>query len=150
MSTPPRRPSLAIRLAMTSLSLKAQGPADFTPAYLKLRLAGNASSEIEITGAVPRSLAPLGAIALDASSGAVLRTQLPGARDANHATLATLYTSHFGEFGNAAVQWLYFLLGLGGAFLFSRFVAPKSACRITVPRPCAAKRCRIGKKARKT
>ena len=25
---------------------------------------------------------------------------------------------HFGEFGNAWVAWLYFLLGLGGAFLF--------------------------------
>lgn len=127
MDTYPLRPraeqdaplgSLADLQARAIEAAKAQGLADFTPAYLKLRLAGNASSEIEITGAVPRSLAPLGAIALDASSGAVLRTQLPGARDANHATLATLYTLHFGEFGNAAVQWLYFLLGLGGAFLF--------------------------------
>ncbi|MFH7346891.1 PepSY domain-containing protein, partial [Pseudomonas syringae group genomosp. 7] len=25
---------------------------------------------------------------------------------------------HFGEFGNGVVVWLYFLLGLGGAFLF--------------------------------
>jgi uncharacterized iron-regulated membrane protein len=97
---------------------RERGLASFEPEYLKLRLAGNAASEVEITGAAPRSLAPLGAVALDASSGAVLRTQLPGERDANHATLATLYTLHFGEFGNAAVPWLYFLLGLGGAFLF--------------------------------
>ncbi|HSX59515.1 MAG TPA: PepSY-associated TM helix domain-containing protein [Tahibacter sp.] len=97
---------------------KAQGLADFEPAYLKLRLAGNASSEIEITGASPRSFAPLGAVALDASTGDVLRIQLPGARDANHATLGALYALHFGEYGNAVVRWLYFLLGLGGAFLF--------------------------------
>ncbi|MBO8044087.1 PepSY domain-containing protein, partial [Pseudomonas aeruginosa] len=28
------------------------------------------------------------------------------------------YALHFGEFGNGVVVWLYFLLGLGGAFLF--------------------------------
>jgi hypothetical protein len=57
-------------------------------------------------------------VALDAVSGAVLATQLPGSRDANHATLAAVYALHFGDYGNVAVQWLYFLLGLGGAFLF--------------------------------
>jgi uncharacterized iron-regulated membrane protein len=127
MDTYPLRPAAGRDAPLRSLAdlqaraidvAKEQGLADFTPAYLKLRLAGDASSEIEITGAVPRALAPLGAVALDASSGAVLRTQLPGTRDTNHATLATLYTLHFGEFGNAAVQWLYFLLGIGGAFLF--------------------------------
>jgi uncharacterized iron-regulated membrane protein len=97
---------------------KAQGLDGFEPAYLKLRLVGNASSEIEITGASPRSLAPLGAVALDANTGEILRTQLPGSRDANHATLGTLYALHFGEYGNVIVRWLYFLLGLAGAFLF--------------------------------
>lgn len=110
--------SLAQWRARAVEAAKARGLADFEPAYLKLRLAGNASAEVEITGAAPRALAPLGAVALDASTGEVLRTQLAGSRDANHATLATLYALHFGEFGNAAVQWLYFLLGLGGAFLF--------------------------------
>jgi len=97
---------------------KAQGLDDFDPAYLKLRLAGNASAEIEITGASSRSLAPLGAVALDATTGSVLRTQLPGSRDANHAILGTLYALHFGEYGSMVVRWLYFLLGLAGAFLF--------------------------------
>ena len=127
MDTYPQRAKAAHDVPLASLALwqqraleaaRAQGLADFEPVYLKLRLAGNASAEVEITGAAPRALAPLGAVALDAGSGDVLRTQLAGARDANHATLATLYALHFGEFGNAAVQWLYFLLGLGGAFLF--------------------------------
>lgn len=51
-------------------------------------------------------------------TGDVVGTQLPGNRGANHATLSIAYLLHFGEYGDAWVQWLYFLLGIGGAFLF--------------------------------
>src|SRR3546814_19468037 len=57
-------------------------------------------------------------VALDANTGELLATQLPGWRDANHATLAATYALHFGEYGNALVPWLHFVLGVGGAFLF--------------------------------
>jgi uncharacterized iron-regulated membrane protein len=93
------------------------GVSAFIPAYLKLANAGDAHAVIEITGTSPRGLGA-GAVALDATSGDVLSTQLPGSRDANHATIAAIYALHFGDYGNAIVQWLYFLLGLGGAFLF--------------------------------
>ncbi|WP_101925864.1 MULTISPECIES: PepSY-associated TM helix domain-containing protein [Luteimonas] len=96
----------------------AQGLDAFEPAYLKLANAGDANAVIEITGAAPRTLGPLGAVALDAASGAVLATELPGRRDANHATLQIAYALHFAEFGNAWIRVLYFVLGLGGAFLF--------------------------------
>ncbi len=89
----------------------------FRPSYLKLAHAGNANAVIEITGTAPHGLGA-GAVALNAASGQVLATQLPGARDANHATLAALYALHFGDYGNIVIAWLYFLLGLGGAFLF--------------------------------
>lgn len=95
----------------------AQGIADFAPAYLKLAHAGDAHAVVEITGTSLRGLGG-GAVALDATSGALLATQLPGTRDANHATVAAVYALHFGDYGDAAVAWLYFLLGLGGAFLF--------------------------------
>lgn len=93
------------------------GVAGFRPSYLKLANAGDAHAVIEITGTAPRGLGA-GAVALDATYGDVLATQLPGTRDANHVTLAAVYALHFGDYGNAIVQWLYFLLGLGGAFLF--------------------------------
>jgi uncharacterized iron-regulated membrane protein len=96
---------------------RSQGIADFTPGYLKLAHAGDAHAVVEITGTSPRGLGA-GAVALDAGSGALLATQLPGSRDANHAALAAVYALHFGDYGNAAVQWLYCLLGLGGATLF--------------------------------
>lgn len=96
---------------------RGQGQADFQPAYLKLMHAGDAHAVVEITGTSSRALGG-GAVALDATTGAILGNQLPGTRDANHATLAAVYALHFGDYGNVAVQWLYFLLGLGGAFLF--------------------------------
>src|SRR3546814_9081995 len=65
-----------------------------------------------------RFRSPLGSVALDANTGELLATQLPGRRDANHATLAATYALHFGEYGNALVPWLYFVLGVGGALLF--------------------------------
>lgn len=97
---------------------RERGIAAFEPAYLKLANAGDANAVVEITGESPRSLGPLGAVALNANSGAALSAQLPGQRDANHATLAAAYALHFGEYGNTWVRWLYFVLGLGGAFLF--------------------------------
>lgn len=96
----------------------AAGLEGFEPAYLKLMLAGDANARIEITGTVPRHLGATGTVALDATSGAVVASQLPGRRDANHAALTIAYLLHFGEYGNVLVRWLYFLLGIGGAFLF--------------------------------
>lgn len=96
---------------------KARGVADFRPAYLKLTHAGDAHAVIEITGTSTRGLGA-GAIALNAANGEVLASQLPGHRDANHLTLAAMYALHYGDYGNVVVQWLYFMLGLGGAFLF--------------------------------
>lgn len=97
---------------------REQGIAEFEPAYLKLVHAGDRNATVEITGESPRSLGPLGAVAMNATTGELLATQLPGRRDANHATLASAYALHFGEYGNVWVRWLYFVLGVGGAFLF--------------------------------
>ncbi|WP_426702477.1 PepSY-associated TM helix domain-containing protein [Rhodanobacter sp. Col0626] len=109
--------SLATWHARSIEVARGHGVADFVPGYLKLDHAGDAHAVIEITGTSPRGLGG-GAVALDATDGAVLATQLPGSRDANHATLAAMYALHFGDYGSVAVQWFYFLLGLGGAFLF--------------------------------
>jgi len=127
LDTAPVREPAQVAASMGALSgwversqqvAREQGLAEFEPAYLKLTHAGDRNATVEITGEVPRMLGALGAVALDAGSGRVLATQLPGNRDANHATLSIAYLLHFGEYGNAWVQWLYFLLGVGGAFLF--------------------------------
>src|SRR3546814_978453 len=84
---------------------RAQGIDDFEPSYLKLANAGDRNAVVEVTGESSRSLGPLGSVALDANTGELLATQLPGWRDANHATLAATYALHFGEYGNALVPW---------------------------------------------
>jgi hypothetical protein len=96
---------------------RERGVPGFVPGYLKLAHAGDANAVVEITGSSPRALGA-GVVAFDATSGALLAAQLPGSRDANHAALAAVYALHYGDYGNITVQWLYFLLGLGGAFLF--------------------------------
>jgi len=122
LRAPVGRPGGAINLAelhARSLQVaRAQGVQAFEPAYLKLAHAGDANATLEITGEAEGTLGPAGAVAFDVASGRLLASQLPGQRDANHATLSAAYALHFGEFGNGAVAWLYFLLGLGGAFLF--------------------------------
>jgi uncharacterized iron-regulated membrane protein len=96
---------------------RRHGIDDFVPGYLKLAHAGDAHAVVEITGRSASALGT-GAVAFNAVTGAELASQLPGSRDANHAALAAVYAVHYGDFGNVAVPWLYFLLGLGGAFLF--------------------------------
>lgn len=110
--------TLAAWVAVARETARAQGLAGFEPAYFKLVNAGDRNAVVEITGTIPRRLGAQGAVALDAATGRLLASQLPGSRDANHATLTLAYLLHFGEYGNVAVRWLYFLLGLGGAFLF--------------------------------
>jgi uncharacterized iron-regulated membrane protein len=127
MDTAPIKPAAGQAVAPGQLAMwharsievaRAQGLDDFEPVYLKLANAGDANAVVEVTGESSGALGPLGSVALDANTGALLATQLPGQRDANHATLSSAYALHFGEYGNAWVKWMYFLLGLGGAFLF--------------------------------
>jgi len=95
-----------------------RGLPEFVPAYFKLVNAGDSNAVVEVTGDIPRRLGSQGVVALDAVSGRLLAAQLPDTRDANHASLSIAYMLHFGEYGNAVVRWSYFLLGIGGAFLF--------------------------------
>ncbi|MDH1299128.1 PepSY-associated TM helix domain-containing protein [Achromobacter sp. GD03932] len=60
-----------------------------------------------------------GFVALDPYSGKVLnRDYLPGGQDAPNLWISSFFALHMASFGGAAVQWLYFLLGLAGAWLF--------------------------------
>lgn len=64
----------------------------------------------------PRAIG--GFIGLDPYSGAVTFTDFaPGKQGAANATVASFFALHFGTYGGA-VQWIYFLLGLAGAWLF--------------------------------
>ncbi|HMN82756.1 MAG TPA: PepSY-associated TM helix domain-containing protein [Burkholderiaceae bacterium] len=56
---------------------------------------------------------------LDPYSGRIVSTDyLPGHQPPANATVTSFFTLHFGSFGGTPVTWMYFALGLAGAFLF--------------------------------
>jgi uncharacterized iron-regulated membrane protein len=65
----------------------------------------------------PRSVG--GFVALDPYSGKILNTDfMPGRQNVVNAAVGSFFALHFGTYGGAPVQWIYFLLGLAGAWLF--------------------------------
>lgn len=81
--------------------------------------AGDANAQATVYGAIAqRRLSDLAGVVLNAATGEVIAVSEPRDYTPGRALLYGLYTLHFGNFGEAAVKWLYFVLGLAGAFLF--------------------------------
>lgn len=97
---------------------RARGVVDFQPDYIGFSNYGDANAVVDVRGIAQRTIGNLGHVALNAATGKVLAVHLPGSRDANHATYSAIFALHFGSFGGQTVRWLYFVLGLAGAFLF--------------------------------
>jgi uncharacterized iron-regulated membrane protein len=96
----------------------AAGAAGFEPDYMRYLNYGDAGATAEVRGTSRKTLGEYGMVAMSATDGHVIGVQVPGARDANHATYSAIFGLHFGTFGDLSLRWLYFLLGLAGAFLF--------------------------------
>lgn len=83
------------------------------------RGAGDANARAIVYGDLnQRRLSTAGAVAMAAATGEVVDSTQPEAYSPGRAFLFALYSLHFGTFGHEAVKWLYFVLGLAGAFLF--------------------------------
>src|SRR5690606_17305951 len=60
-----------------------------------------------------------GFAALDPYSGHLLSTDfMPGQQNTPNLFISSFFSLHMAAFGGTAVQWMYFLLGLAGAWLF--------------------------------
>ncbi|KJV36552.1 PepSY-associated TM helix domain-containing protein [Luteibacter yeojuensis] len=94
------------------------GAANFEPDYMRYVHYGQPGAQAEVRGTSTKTLGEYGMVAVDPASGRILNVQLTGARDANHATYSAIFGLHFGTFGSLSLRWLYFILGLAGAFLF--------------------------------
>jgi uncharacterized iron-regulated membrane protein len=80
---------------------------------------GDANARATLYGTVEqRRLNQLGSVTLDAATGALVDQVAPRNMTPGMTMLRGLQTLHFGNFGHDAVKWLYFVLGLAGAFLF--------------------------------
>jgi uncharacterized iron-regulated membrane protein len=83
------------------------------------RQAGDASAQLQAYGhAYRKTVSSVSAVVLNASSGKVERVVTPDSYSPGTRFLRSLQTLHFGSFGAVAVQWMYFVLGMAGAFLF--------------------------------
>ncbi|PZQ33254.1 MAG: PepSY domain-containing protein [Stenotrophomonas acidaminiphila] len=81
--------------------------------------AGDANVQVTAYGALPqRTLNGFGGVALNGASGEIIKALGPKDFPPGMAMLRGLQTLHYGNFGGFAVKWLYFLLGMMGAFLF--------------------------------
>ncbi|MES2259421.1 MAG: PepSY-associated TM helix domain-containing protein [Pseudomonadota bacterium] len=89
------------------------------PQQLRYHHAGDANAQIEAYGAIEQdTLTGAATVVMKAASGDVLRVITPRQSSPGMTFLHGLESLHFGNFGHAAVQWVYFILGLAGAFLF--------------------------------
>jgi uncharacterized iron-regulated membrane protein len=86
---------------------------------LSYRHAGDANGQVQVYGHVhQKTVADMGAVVLSASTGKVTRVMMPENFSPGTRFLRSLQALHFGSFGELAVRWMYFILGVAGAFLF--------------------------------
>lgn len=90
----------------------------FEPNYMHFVHYGDRNAVAEVLGTSQHTLGTYGTVAMSAHDGSVLGTYVGNRYSANGISYAALFGLHFGSFGGRTVQWLYFVLGLAGAFLF--------------------------------
>jgi uncharacterized iron-regulated membrane protein len=94
------------------------GVSSFDPDYLHYMRYGDRNAVAEVRGLSQHTLGTYGTVALSAVDGTVLSTHVGTRHTINGITNSAMYGLHFGTFGGNLVRWLYFVLGLAGAFLF--------------------------------
>lgn len=107
-----------VLIARAKAAALATGVTTFEPDYVHFTHYGDANALVQVRGVSERTLGTYGTIALHGVTGEVLEKHVGGTHSVNGLVNSSIYALHFGNFGGRAVQWLYFLLGLGGAFLF--------------------------------
>lgn len=86
---------------------------------LSLHDAGDLNGQVTAYGPIAqRRINGFGTVVLNAAGGDVVTAMGPRDFPPGMAMLRGLQALHYGNFGGIAVKWLYFLLGLAGAFLF--------------------------------
>jgi uncharacterized iron-regulated membrane protein len=117
----PRDP--AALLAPTALIARAQALAPgFEPTHLQYLQATGPRAVVRVWGHDAAALSPRavgGFVAVDPYNGRIVNTDyLPGRQGAALTLIASFFALHMASFGGTAVQWMYFVLGLAGAWLF--------------------------------
>ena len=119
---PPARDTSALRTPLQLVqTAKAIAPG-FEPALLQYQQVTGSRAVVRIWGKDAAAISPRargGFIAFDPYSGQVLTTDfLPGRQNTANLFISSFFALHMASFGGWVVQWMYFFLGLAGAWLF--------------------------------
>ncbi|UXH76231.1 PepSY-associated TM helix domain-containing protein [Roseateles amylovorans] len=91
----------------------------FQPAEVTFHDPGDANAQVTLFGLVDqRMLSRRVAVALNGASGEVQGVDQPSSYSPGKRFLNGLISLHYGNFGDVLLKWMYFVLGLSGAFLF--------------------------------
>lgn len=89
------------------------------PNQLRYDHAGDANATVTVLGSTDSgTLSPFASVSLNASTGAVFHVHDPARVGMGSTFYDGLISLHFASFGGYVTRWLYFVLGLAGAFLF--------------------------------
>jgi uncharacterized iron-regulated membrane protein len=118
---PVRKP--ADMLAPTELvRIAREASPGFEPSGLQYSQVMGPRPTVRVWGKHPEAVSPRalgGFAAIDPYSGKLLSTDyLSGAQSTPNLFISSFFALHMASFGGLAVLWLYFLLGLAGAWLF--------------------------------
>jgi uncharacterized iron-regulated membrane protein len=121
-SPAPARDPAAMRPPAELLAGVRELAPGFEPTSLQYLNATGPRATVRIWGHDPAAHSPRfigGFVAVDPYSGRIVNTDfLPGGQSLPNATVGSFFALHFGTYGGTPVQWIYFLLGLAGAWLF--------------------------------
>lgn len=111
------RPMLAVQAL---LDATRQLSPSLQPTEIQYREANTASATARVAGDDPTYLVrKIGFVMLAAPTGKVLgKEYLPGHQNNWSAVVSAFFALHIGTYGGSAMLWVYFGLGLAGAFLF--------------------------------
>lgn len=94
----------------------------FEPTFLQYRNIEEANAEVRVWGKDAAGILPRprgGFVSLDPYSGNITSSdRMPSKQDTPALIIHSLFALHMGAFGGLAVQWMYFFMGLAGAWLF--------------------------------
>ena len=120
-TAPARDPAAMLTPVELITRLRTFAPG-FEPMVLQYLQVTGPRAMVRIWGKDAAAVSPRargGFAALDPYSGKVISSDfLPGQQSTPSLFISSFFALHMASFGGAAVQWMYFLLGLAGAWLF--------------------------------
>jgi len=94
----------------------------FVPSMLQYQQVTGPRAVVRVWGKDEAAVSPRargGFLAIDPYSGQVMSSDfLPGRQSTGNLVISSFFALHMAAFGGSAVQWMYFVLGLAGAWLF--------------------------------